>query len=86
MELARFRGHIHINEVKGEIYDDRKDAALPAGIPARDRGLVRSGRSPEPLAENFEPSAPAIRKRLRQADLDEGHRSDGGTEKVTVPF
>ena len=86
MELARLRGHIQINELKGEIYDGRKDAAVPAGVSARDCGLVRSGRSPESLADDFEPSASVIRKRVRQADLDEGHRNDGGTEKVTVLF
>lgn len=39
--------------------------------------LVRSGRSPEELAREFEPSAPAIRNWVRQADLDEGTRTDG---------
>ena len=41
--------------------------------------LVRSGRSPEELAREFEPSAGAIRNWVRQADLDEGRRSDGLT-------
>lgn len=41
--------------------------------------LVRAGRSPESLAKEFEPSAPAIRKWVRQADLDEGQRDDGLT-------
>ena len=41
--------------------------------------LVRSGRSPEALAREFEPSASAIRKWVKQADLDEGHRNDGLT-------
>ncbi len=67
MEFARFRGHIHINEVQGEIYDGKKEAAVLAEVPAGDRGLVRSGRSPESLAEDFEPSASVIRKRV-QAD------------------
>ncbi len=40
---------------------------------------MRSGRSPESLAEEFEPSASAIRKWVKQADLDEGHRTDGLT-------
>ena len=42
-------------------------------------GLVRSERSPESLAEEFEPSASAIQKWVKQADLDEGHRNDGLT-------
>ena len=39
--------------------------------------LVRSGRSIEELAEEFEPSAGSIRNWVKQADLDEGRRSDG---------
>jgi transposase len=39
--------------------------------------LVRSGRSPEKLAKEFEPSAQAIRHWVKQADLDEGKRKDG---------
>jgi transposase len=41
--------------------------------------LVRSGRSPESLAEEYEPSAQAIRNWVRQADRDEGKRTDGLT-------
>ena len=41
--------------------------------------LVRSGRSVEELAREFEPSAGAIRNWVKQADLDEGRRSDGVT-------
>jgi transposase len=41
--------------------------------------LVRSGRSPEELAREFEPSSQAIRNWVRQADLDDGHRADGLT-------
>jgi transposase len=41
--------------------------------------LVRSGRTPEELAREFEPSAGAIRNWVRQAELDEGQRSDGLT-------
>lgn len=39
--------------------------------------LVRSGRTPEELAAEFEPSAQAIRNWVKQADLDEGTRTDG---------
>ena len=39
--------------------------------------LVRSGRSPESLGEEYEPSAQAIRNWMRQAERDEGKRSDG---------
>ena len=38
--------------------------------------LVRAGRTPESLGEEFEPTAQAIRNWVRQADRDEGHRPD----------
>ncbi len=41
--------------------------------------LVRSGRSPESLSRQFEPTAPTIRNWVKQADLDEGRRADGLT-------
>lgn len=41
--------------------------------------LVRSGRTPEALAREFEPTAQSIRQWVRQADLDEGKRHDGLT-------
>jgi transposase len=39
--------------------------------------LVRSGRSPEKLAREFEPSAQAIRNWVKQTEIDAGTRSDG---------
>ena len=39
--------------------------------------LVRAGRTPEDLGREFEPSAQAIRNWVRQAELDEGSRTDG---------
>ena len=41
--------------------------------------MVRSGRDPEQLAREFEPSAQAIRNWVAQADRDEGRRDDGLT-------
>ena len=41
--------------------------------------LVRSGRSPDRLAREFEPSAQSIRNWVAQADRDEGRRADGLT-------
>ena len=41
--------------------------------------LVRSGRSPESLAKEFEPTAQCIRNWVRQADRDAGRRHDGLT-------
>ena len=45
-------------------------------------GLVRVGRSPESLGREFEPSAQTIRNWVKQAELDEGLRSDGLTTKA----
>jgi transposase len=41
--------------------------------------LARSGRSPEELGRQFEPSAQTIRNWLKQADRDDGRRADGLT-------
>ncbi|MCA1682258.1 MAG: IS3 family transposase [Actinobacteria bacterium] len=41
--------------------------------------LVRSGRNPEELSREFEPTAQAIRNWVAQADRDEGRRADGLT-------
>jgi transposase len=41
--------------------------------------LVRSGRSPESLAKEFEPTATTIRNWMKQAELDAGLRDDGLT-------
>ena len=41
--------------------------------------LVRSGRTPEALSGEFEPTAQAIWNWVRQADRDEGRRQDGLT-------
>jgi transposase len=43
--------------------------------------LVRSGRNPEELAKQFEPSAQSIRNWVCQADLVEGRRDDGLTSE-----
>jgi transposase len=41
--------------------------------------LVRSGRSPESLSKEFEPTAQTIRNWVAQADRDAGERDDGMT-------
>ena len=38
--------------------------------------LVRAGRSPAELANEFEPTAQSIHKWVAQADRDDGRRSD----------
>jgi transposase len=39
--------------------------------------LVRAGRTPDELSQEFEPSAEAIRQWVKQADRDDGRRADG---------
>ena len=39
--------------------------------------LVRSGRSPESLAKDFEPTAQTIRNWVAQVGRDDGRRDDG---------
>jgi transposase len=51
----------------------------PAEYRRRIVELARAGRKIEELAREFEPSANAIRKWIKQAALDEGLRSDGLT-------
>ena len=41
--------------------------------------LVRSGRTPESLSREFEPSAQSIRNWVEQSDRDAGLRADGLT-------
>jgi len=41
--------------------------------------LVRAGRTPEQLAQEFEPSAQTIRNWVHQAERDAGQRPDGLT-------
>jgi transposase len=53
--------------------------SYPAEFRERLVELVHSGRSPEDLAREFEPSAQTIRNWVAQADRDTGKRSDGLT-------
>jgi transposase len=41
--------------------------------------LVRAGRSPGSLAQEFEPTAQSIRNWVHQSERDEGRRQDGLT-------
>jgi transposase-like protein len=41
--------------------------------------LVRSGRTPEELAREFEPTAQSISTGVKQAERDAGKRADGPT-------
>jgi transposase len=54
-------------------------APYPPGFRRQMVELVRSGRTPDELAREFEPPAEAIRTRVKQADRDGGRREDGPT-------
>jgi transposase len=60
-----------------------KKPAPPAPYPDEFRArlieLARAGQTPEELSRKFEPSAQTIRNWVRQADLDDGTRTDGLT-------
>ena len=43
--------------------------------------LVRTGRTPEELSREFEPTAQTIHNWVKQSDLDAGIRSDGLTSE-----
>ena len=51
----------------------------PAAFREQMIDLVRAGRTPEELAQEFEPSAQTIRNWVIQADRDSGRRSDGAS-------
>ena len=57
----------------------RTRPAYPPEFRERMVELVRTGRSPEALAKEFEPTAVSIRQWVKQADLDTGRRTDGLT-------
>ena len=59
----------------------KKRKQYPAEYRRQIVDLVRSGRSPEAVAREFEPSAPTIRNWVKQADIDEGRRTDGTTTR-----
>jgi transposase len=41
--------------------------------------LIRAGRTPDELAEEFEPTAQTIRNWIKRVELDNGQRHDGLT-------
>jgi len=57
----------------------RSKPPYPAEFRARVVDLARSGRTLLSLAKEFGVTDTTIRNWLRQADLDQGHRSDGLT-------
>ena len=57
----------------------KSDPPYPLEFRRRIIELVRSGRSPEALSKEFEPTAQSIHNWVAQADRDEGRRPDGLT-------
>jgi transposase len=55
--------------------------AYPAEFKEQLVELVRRGRTPEELAQEFEPTAQSIRSWVAQADRDDGKRQDGLTSE-----
>lgn len=56
-------------------------APYPAEYRQQILELVRSGRSAEELAKEFEPTAQCIRNWIKQDELDRGQRQDGLTSE-----
>lgn len=54
-------------------------AAYPPEFRRQMVELVRSGRTPEELSREFEPTAQSITNWVHQADRDAGRRIDGAT-------
>ena len=54
-------------------------AAYPPEFRRQIVELVRSGRTPEELSREFEPTAQSIMNWVRQAERDAGRRTDGPT-------
>ena len=76
VELPRFRGHLSCWEEEVSAMPKSRPP-YPAEFRRQMVELVRSGRTPEALAREFEPSAQAIRNWVAQAGRDAGERTDG---------
>ena len=57
----------------------KSHAPYPPELRRRLVEMVRAGRSPAELAEQFEPSEQCLRNWVKQADRDSGKRQDGLT-------
>ena len=62
-----------------EVSDARYRTAYPPEFRRQMVDLVRSGRTPEELAREFEPTAQSIATWVKQAERDAGQRVDGPT-------
>jgi transposase len=59
----------------------RTRPAYPEEYRAQILELIRAGRTPRELADEFEPSATTIRNWVKQAEIDGGQRHDGMTSE-----
>ena len=75
LKFPRFRGHPNIC-VPG-VHNDQKVPPFTPEFRRQMIELVRSRRSPESLAKEFEPTAQTIRNWVAQAGRDDGRRDDG---------
>ena len=62
----------------------RHREAYPAEFKRKLVALVLTGRSPEELADEFEPTAQTIRNWVKQSQLDSGDRKDGLTSDERI--
>jgi hypothetical protein len=83
--LPRFGGHLIL--LAGGINDAHDACASSTRVPPADPGAgPRARRTPREPAPEFEVSAQAIPNWVRQADRDEGRRSDGLTTEERHEF
>lgn len=77
VELTRFRGQAMICEKESPM--PKSHPPYPAEYRQHIVELVRSGRTPEDLAREFEPTAQCIRDWVKAAERPDGVRADGVT-------
>lgn len=74
--IARFRGRLRSWREK-EVHDGERTAFRSTEFREQMVDLVRAGRSPEELGQEFGVSGQTIRNWLKQADVEAGRRADG---------
>jgi transposase len=75
VKLTRFRGHLTMLGRSARMRKRRK--SYSEEFRQQMVRLARSGRTAEDLGREFEPSSQTIRNWVKQAELDEGSRTDG---------
>ena len=77
MDLTRFSGQLISFRERSPKWEEKDH--IQTAFRQQMVALVRSGRSANDLAKEFEPTAQTISAWVRQADRDEGRRDDGLT-------